>query len=644
MACTFDGAVFRAFQQALGYHRRELEAERVKIEVLTAAGSNTNTRVVARAAASFWNFDFARCAGLAGVDKFRWIACTLLAFVVAAADAAMLALILPLGNYGAGGMNSFWHSRAVASVVTHPPSGVAAFLWLAGLMFILAVVKNLFAQAHHMMVGRICCGAVENLGNRMFERYLGFGKAWYDRASHGHTTAVMESRHEVSRIFEALLRLTSNSMLLGGYVCVMLLVSWRLTLIGVLLFPLINLVTRSILDRTAAAAGKSTEAIMRLSRQIYEVLAAIPLFQSAGREKQAFAAFSLAAAQLREACMRSLFLQGISARMQELAGLAALLCMLAVALWTQGAGALQPVTLFIFFFVARLCLPMLASFPELILDVATRLPRAKQMLAVFDGEDKFPIHSGNREFDGLKQGIEFRDLTFSYPDGPQVLREVSFEIRRGSLTALVGPSGSGKSTIVNLLMRFYELPPGMVWIDGHDIRDYAIPSLRRAFSIVSQDSVLLSETLRFNLLFGLDREVSPSELDAVIEEARLQDVVSMLPGGLDGDLGERGARLSGGQKQRVAIARALLRRSSFLILDEATSGLDAITEKLVQEAIGNALRHSTALIIAHRFTTIQLAGHVVVLNEGRVVQQGPLADIASSDGLFREMSEKQVFA
>jgi ABC-type multidrug transport system fused ATPase/permease subunit len=184
----------------------------------------------------------------------------------------------------------------------------------------------------------------------------------------------------------------------------------------------------------------------------------------------------------------------------------------------------------------------------------------------------------------------------------------------------------------------------MVWIDGHDIRDYAIPSLRRAFSIVSQDSVLLSETLRFNLLFGLDREVSPSELDAVIEEARLQDVVSMLPGGLDGDLGERGARLSGGQKQRVAIARALLRRSSFLILDEATSGLDAITEKLVQEAIGNALRHSTALIIAHRFTTIQLAGHVVVLNEGRVVQQGPLADIASSDGLFREMSEKQVFA
>jgi ABC-type multidrug transport system fused ATPase/permease subunit len=219
---------------------------------------------------------------------------------------------------------------------------------------------------------------------------------------------------------------------------------------------------------------------------------------------------------------------------------------------------------------------------------------------------------------------------------------VSFELRRERITALVGPSGSGKSTIANLLMRFYDLPAGMILIDGIDIREYSIRSLRQAFSIISQDTVLLNETLRVNLLFGVDREVGARELESAIEEARLEDVVAMLPGGLDGQVGERGAQLSGGQRQRVAIARAMLRRSSLLILDEATSALDSITENLVQEAIGNAMRLCTALVIAHRFSTIKLADHVVVLDGGRVVQQGQFPEMRAADGLFKDMCEKQM--
>jgi ABC-type multidrug transport system fused ATPase/permease subunit len=147
------------------------------------------------------------------------------------------------------------------------------------------------------------------------------------------------------------------------------------------------------------------------------------------------------------------------------------------------------------------------------------------------------------------------------------------------MTALVGPSGSGKTTITGLLMRFYDLPAGMVHIDAVDIRDYSISSLRRGLAVVAQDVTLLSDTLRYNLLFGLDRPVPGSELEAVIEEACLPDVIATLPGGLDGEVGEHGARLSGGTRQRVAIARALLRRASLLMLDEATSGLDAITRR-----------------------------------------------------------------
>jgi ABC-type multidrug transport system fused ATPase/permease subunit len=161
---------------------------------------------------------------------------------------------------------------------------------------------------------------------------------------------------------------------------------------------------------------------------------------------------------------------------------------------------------------------------------------------------------------------------------------------------------------------------------------------------VSQDSMILSGTLRSNLLFGVERAVSDEEMESVLEDACLADVLSMLPGQLDGVIGEHGATLSGGQRQRVAIARALLRKASVLVLDEATSGLDAITESLVRQAVANAIRHSTALVIAHRFATIQRADHVVVLSEGQVVEQGTVPDLLERRGLFHAMWKHQQFS
>lgn len=596
------------------------------------------------AAASLRDFDYTRCARLAGIGKLKWIACTLLACGTAAADAGMLGLLVPLGRaVGGGGMETFWRSPWVARVLPQPPTAAAAFLWLAGLMFALALVKNGFTHAQHMAMGRLRTSAAERVANLMFERYLRFGKAWFDRTSAGRTATILDYRNDVVGVFAALLRITSNALLLAGYAFVMLLISWRLTLIAVVLFPIVNFAARSILSRTATAAHKAREATGQIGKHVHEVLATMPLYQAVGQEEQASSVFAASTRRLRESAMRVWRLQGISARIQELTGLAALLAMLGLAMQTDRSRAVQPALLLVFFFIARLSLPVLAVFPEAVLDIAERLPRCRELLAIFDDADKFLATGGTKVFRELREEIRLSKLTFSYPDGPVVLRGVSFELRRGQMTALVGPSGSAKSTITNLLMRFYDLPPGMIWIDGADIREYSIGSLRRAFSIVSQETMLLSGTLRSNLLFGVDREVAAGELQAAIEEARLADVVWMLPDGLDSEVGERGARLSGGQRQRVAIARALLRRPSLLILDEATSGLDAITEELVREAIANAVSHSTALVIAHRFATIQRADHVVVLNEGCVVQQGSVAELLAVPGLFRQMSERQQF-
>ena len=595
------------------------------------------------AAAALRDFDYRRCARLAGVSRTQWAACVMLAFCASLADAGMLALLVPLGRILSGGENAFWQKAPWSLLGFHPASKNSSFLALGGLMFVLALVKNAFLHAMHMATGRVRNGAAERLANRAFERCLGFGKAWFDRNSPGQIAATIEYRNDVAIVFTGILKATWSLLLLVAYLAVMLLASWRLSLVALLLFPLVNLASRSILDRTAAAANRARDASLAIGKKMHEALAALPLYQASGEERQALSSFSADTARQREYAMRTWGLQGIGSRIQELTALAALLLMLALALNMGGVGSSQPAVLLVFFFIARLSLPVLAAFPETILDIAERLPRCREFMAVFGDDNKFRVPGGSREFDDLRQEVRFRKVTFAYPGAPPALSAVDFAIPKGELTALVGPSGAGKSTVVNLLARFYEFEQGEILIDGTDIREFSISSLRRALAIVSQDVMLLSDSLRANLVFGVDRPVDPDELESVIAEACLSDVIAMLPNGLDSQVGERGALLSGGQRQRVAVARALLRRPALLLLDEATSGLDAITEELVRQAIGNAVRRSTTLVIAHRFATIERAGHVIVLDGGRVAEQGPLRDLLAAGGLFRRMWDRQQF-
>ena len=240
----------------------------------------------------------------------------------------------------------------------------------------------------------------------------------------------------------------------------------------------------------------------------------------------------------------------------------------------------------------------------------------------------------------LQGKIEFKDVSFAYPQGDQVLRHISFVARPGEVVAFVGPSGSGKTTIANLIARFYDRAEGQILIDGSDIQKYQLRTLREQTSIVLQETYLFRGTILDNIRYGKP-EATREEIEIAAKQANAHEFISILPNGYLSILGANGTRLSGGQRQRIAIARALIRDPKILILDEATSALDTVSEAKVQEALQHLMQTRTTFVIAHRLSTIKSADKIVVLNEGRVEQIGSHDELFAEDGLYRELYDPE---
>ena len=266
----------------------------------------------------------------------------------------------------------------------------------------------------------------------------------------------------------------------------------------------------------------------------------------------------------------------------------------------------------------------------------------ERIFSIIDTKPEIQDKPDARELTGLKDKIEFRNVHFTYDGSREVIDGISFEIRRGQTVALVGPSGGGKSTLSELLPRFYDPTAGEILIDGVSLRDYSQESVRAHMSVVAQDTVLFNDTIENNIGMGR-RGASHEEIVEAARVANADDFIRECPEGYDTNIGDRGTKLSGGQRQRLSIARAVLKNPDILILDEATSALDTESEKLVQDALNKLLKGRTSVVIAHRLSTIHNADQIIVVDHGRIAEQGTHTELMARNGIYAKLIEMQSF-
>jgi subfamily B ATP-binding cassette protein MsbA len=376
--------------------------------------------------------------------------------------------------------------------------------------------------------------------------------------------------------------------------------------------------------------------------RILDILGSIPLVKAYSQEKAASRTYVEALHQAEDVAVRRDRVTALRYPVEEMVILVVMLLVQGAVIYLAGDFTPGDLAAFgAFLLILQQALPDYKYMSQFSLKVSEEWPRLEAVAGLFSDEGKFIVPSGPRVFKRLEREIRVRNLTFEYQSGVETLSRITTTIEAGKVTAIVGRTGAGKTTLVDLIARFYDCRPGTILLDDTDIREYSLSSLHARMAIVSQEVWLLNRTLRDNLTFGLDREAADEELHGALSDVDLHEFVAGLREGLDTEIGDRGVRLSGGQRQRVALARALLRDPDILILDEATSALDSMVEQRVARAIQQRAKGRTLIVIAHRLSTIRAADKILVIHEGRLVEEGSWDELVRREGAFYRLHQAQ---
>lgn len=511
-------------------------------------------------------------------------------------------------------------------------------------LFAAFVAKNICAFVAEYRFNAIGLAFVRDLRRRIYERLLLQSESFHAKNPSGDLIArVTGDVDRIQSLFGTdLADLVQSLATLAGLLVLVVSRSPELTGVALLIAPAIVVPVVLIAKRLRAISRAGRERMGDLTGVLSETIRGRRVVQAYGAEAYESERFEAVNERTFKLSRNAARVMAFSSPLVETASVFAFLVLLAYAA-SRIAAHQMTLGAFISFGVGLVMTYQpfkRATRTNLALQQA--LASARRLFEVLDAPVEVRDRPGARAVAPFAREIRFEDVSFSYPDSERVLERIDLVIPKGSVTAIVGPSGAGKSTLVNMIPRFMDATTGHLRIDGLDVRDATLASLRGAIGLVTQEVVLFDDTVRRNVAYGRT-DVSEEQILSALRAANADQFVSSLPQGLDTRVGESGARLSGGQRQRLAIARAILKDPPILILDEATSALDTESERAVQEALERLMAGRTVVVIAHRLSTVRRADQLVVLERGRIVERGRHAELLGAGGLYRRLHDLQSF-
>jgi len=486
------------------------------------------------------------------------------------------------------------------------------------------------------------CKIIDSVRKQLFDQFQNLSLSYYAKTRDADLIDIATTQaDQLKMVIRDISNLLIRGFTLLAYVATMIAISWQLSIFAILLYTTLSFAVASMVKKAREAGTKVPKEQANLASIIIELIGGIRTVKASAAQKFEEARFYEASEKFMNATVAMESQNERTKPFAEGSATTILLIMVVASYFLLiTTGRLQAAALLTYMFVLFRMMPLVSQVNGLRSKIGSRQGIIDRVNYFLSTEDKTYLLSGDVKFKRLEKSIDFSSVYFSYDGKVDILSDISIAFEKGNTTALVGSSGAGKTTLADLVPRFFEPTSGCILVDGIDIKQLDITSLRQSMSVVSQDTFIFNRSVRDNIAYGLTG-ITDAEIKEAAQKANAIDFIMDLPEGLDTVLGNRGVRLSGGQRQRIAIARALLRDPDILILDEATSALDSVSESLIQQSLEDLSQGRTVITIAHRLSTIANADKVVVLDKGRIAEQGTYDELLEKRGALWQYHNAQ---